>query len=211
DDPEVLALRARQRRNMLATLFLSQGVPMLLHGDELGRTQRGNNNAYCQDNELSWVDWSSADQELAAFTAALIAMRREHPVFRRRRFFAGRPIRGGDDLRDIAWFTESGKEMTEQDWEVQVCQYLTVFLNGDGIPDADARGQLVTDNSFLLCFNAHYTDIDVQLPGNGYGEEWTVVLDTATDQLPGSRGGTAPGDAKMTVTGRSLVILERVT
>jgi isoamylase len=209
DDPAVLALRARQRRNMLATLFLSQGVPMLLHGDELGRTQRGNNNAYCQDNELSWVDWTSADQALAAFTAALIAMRREHPVFRRRRFFAGRPIRGGDDLRDIAWFTESGKEMTEQDWEVQVCQYLTVFLNGDGIPDADARGQPVTDNSFLLCFNAHYTDIDVQLPGNGYGQEWTVVLDTATDQLPGSRGHTTAGDAKITITGRSLVILER--
>jgi isoamylase len=211
DDPGVLALRARQRRNMLATLFLSQGVPMLLHGDELGRTQRGNNNAYCQDNELSWVDWSSADQELAAFTAALIAMRREHPVFRRRRFFAGRPIRGGDDLRDIAWFTESGKEMTERDWEVQVCQYLTVFLNGDGIPDANARGQPVTDNSFLLCFNAHYTDIDVQLPGNGYGHEWTVVLDTATEQLPGNRGATTAGDAKITITGRSLMVLERVT
>jgi glycogen operon protein len=211
DDPEVQALRAQQRRNMLATLFLSQGVPMLLHGDELGRTQRGNNNAYCQDNELSWVDWSSADQELAAFTAALIAMRRAHPVFRRRRFFAGRPIRGGDDLRDIAWFTESGKEMTEQEWEVQVCQCLTVFLNGDGIPDADTRGQPVTDKSFLLCFNAHYTDIDVQLPGNGYGQEWTIVLDTATDQLPGSRGATAAGDAKITVTGRSLVILERAT
>jgi glycogen operon protein len=211
DDPEVQALRAQQRRNMLATLFLSQGVPMLLHGDELGRTQRGNNNAYCQDNELSWVDWSSADQELAAFTAALIAMRRAHPVFRRRRFFAGRPIRGGDDLRDIAWFTESGKEMTGHDWEVQVCQCLTVFLNGDGIPDADTRGQPVTDKSFLLCFNAHYTDIDVQLPGNGYGQEWTIVLDTATDQLPGSRGVTAAGDAKITVTGRSLVILERAT
>jgi glycogen operon protein len=211
DDPEVQALRTQQRRNMLATLFLSQGVPMLLHGDELGRTQRGNNNAYCQDNELSWVDWSSADQELAAFTAALIAMRRAHPVFRRRRFFAGRPIRGGDDLRDIAWFTESGKEMTGHDWEVQVCQCLTVFLNGDGIPDADTRGQPVTDKSFLLCFNAHYTDIDVQLPGNGYGQEWTIVLDTATDQLPGSRGVIAAGDAKITVTGRSLVILERAT
>jgi glycogen operon protein len=210
-DPEVLALRARQRRNMLATLLLSQGVPMVLHGDELGRTQWGNNNAYCQDNEVSWVDWSAADQELFAFTSALIGMRREHPVFRRRRFFAGRPIRGGDDLRDIAWFTESGKEMTEQDWEMPVGQYLTVFLNGDGIPDSDPRGQRVTDNSFLLCFNARYTDIDVQLPGNGYGREWAVVLDTATGQLPGSRGATTAGDAKITITGRSLVILERVT
>ncbi|MGH3718673.1 MAG: glycogen debranching protein GlgX [Pseudonocardiaceae bacterium] len=209
DDPEVLALRARQRRNMLATLLLSQGIPMLLHGDELGRTQRGNNNAYCQDNELSWVDWAHADQELVTFTAALIAMRREHPVFRRRRFFAGRPIRGGDELRDIAWFTESGEEMTERDWEAQICQCLTVFLNGEGIPDADARGRRVTDNSFLLCFNAHYQDITVRLPGNGYGQEWTVVLDTATGEPPGAPGITAPGDAKITVTARSMVVLER--
>ena len=209
DDPEVLALRARQRRNMLATLFLSQGIPMLLHGDELGRTQQGNNNAYCQDNELSWVDWACADQELATFTAALIAMRREHPVFRRRRFFAGRPIRGGGELRDIAWFTESGEEMTEQDWEAEVSQCLTVFLNGEGIPDADARGQRVTDNSFLLCFNAHHEDINVQLPGNGYGQEWTVVLDTTTGEPPGTRGLTAPGDAKITITARSLAVLER--
>ncbi|MBV9141075.1 MAG: glycogen debranching protein GlgX [Pseudonocardiales bacterium] len=209
DDPDVLALRARQRRNMLATVFLSQGVSMLLHGDELGRTQRGNNNAYCQDNELSWVDWAGAEEDMRAFTAALIAMRREHPVFRRRRFFAGRPIRGGNELRDIAWFTESGEEMTEQDWEVEVCQYLTVFLNGEGIPDADARGQRVTDNSFLLCFNAHHQDITVQLPGNGYGQEWTVVLDTATGEPPGTRGFTAPGNAKITITARSLVVLER--
>ncbi|MGH3768567.1 MAG: glycogen debranching protein GlgX [Pseudonocardiaceae bacterium] len=209
EDPEVVALRARQRRNMLATLILSQGVPMLLHGDELGRTQRGNNNAYCQDNELSWVDWTSVDSELTTFTAALIAMRREHPVFRRRRFFAGRPIRGGDELRDIAWFSESGQEMTERDWELNVCQCLTVFLNGEGIPDADTRGQRVTDNSFLLCFNAHYEDIDMRLPGNGYGQQWTVVLDTATSQTSGTRGVTTSGDAMITITGRSLVVLER--
>ncbi|MGH4006671.1 MAG: glycogen debranching protein GlgX [Pseudonocardiaceae bacterium] len=209
DDPEVLALRAKQRRNLLATLLLSQGVPMLLHGDELGRTQQGNNNVYCQDNELSWVDWDSVDEELRTFTAALIAMRREHPVFRRRRFFAGRPIRGGDELRDIAWFTESGEEMTEQDWEMKVCQCLTVFLNGEGIPDADARGQRATDNSFLLCFNVHHEDLSVQLPGNGYGQEWTVVLDTATGEPPGTRGVTAAGKDKITVTARSLVVLER--
>jgi pullulanase/glycogen debranching enzyme len=189
------------------------GIPMPLHGDELGRTQQGNN-AYCQNNGLSWVNWNSADEELAAFTAALIAMRREHPVFRRRRFFAGHPIRGGDELRDIAWFNESGTEMTDQDWERErereVCHCLTVFLNGEGIPDADARGRgrPVTDNSFLLCFNAHHEDIDVQLPGNGYGQEWTVVLDTATGQIPGTRGATVPGDAKITITGRSLVVLE---
>jgi isoamylase len=209
EDPQALALRARQRRNMLATLFLSQGIPMLLHGDELGRTQRGNNNAYCQDNELSWVGWSSIDQELITFTAALIAMRREHPVFRRRKFFAGRPIRGGNELRDIAWFSVSGHEMTERDWEVKVCQCLTVFLNGEGIPDADARGRRVTDSSFLLCFNAHYEDVNVQLPGNGYGQEWTVVLDTASGQIPGTPGVTTQGDAKITITGRSLVVMER--
>jgi glycogen operon protein len=209
DDPEVLALRARQRRNMLATLLLSQGIPMLQHGDELGRTQQGNNNVYCQDNELSWVDWDSVDQELRTFTAALIAMRCEHPVFRRRRFFAGRPIRGGDELRDIAWFTESGEEMTEQDWEMKVRKCLTVFLNGEGIQDADARGQQVTDNSFLLCFNVHYEDISVQLPGNGYGQEWTVLLDTTTGEPPGTRGVTVAGEDKITLTARSLVVLER--
>jgi isoamylase len=209
DDPEVLALRARQRRNMLATLLLSQGIPMLLHGDELGRTQRGNNNVYCQDNELSWVDWAGADQELTTFTSALIAMRREHPVFRRRRFFAGSPIRDGDELRDIAWFTESGEEMTKHDWEGAICQCLTVFLNGESIPGNDARGQRVTDNSFLLCFNTHHEDINVQLPGNGYGQEWTVVLDTATGEPPGTRGLTALGDSKITITARSLVVLER--
>ncbi|MDQ5855599.1 MAG: glycogen debranching enzyme, partial [Actinomycetota bacterium] len=210
DDPDILGLRAQQRRNMLATLFLSQGVPMLLHGDELGRTQQGNNNVYCQDNELSWVDWSAADQELITFTAGLIALRRDHPVFRRRRFFAGRPIRGGGQLGDIAWFTESGEKMTEQDWEVEICQCLTVFLNGEGIPDADGRGQPVIGNSFLLCFNAYHEDTIVQLPGNDYGRQWTAVLDTATGEPPGTCSVTAAGEDKITVTARSLVVLERI-
>jgi isoamylase len=209
DDPEVLALRARQRRNLLSTLLLAQGTPMLLHGDELGRTQQGNNNVYCQDNELSWVDWSAVDEDLVEFTAGLIRLRHQHPVFRRRRFFAGRPIRGGEELRDIAWFTPSGEEMTEQDWEVEFGRCLTVFLNGEGIPDLDQRGQRVTDSSFLLCFNAHHEDIDVQLPGNGYGDEWTVVLDTATGEPPGTPGPTHAGKDKITVTARSLVVLER--
>jgi glycogen operon protein len=209
DDPKVVDLRARQRRNMLATLFLSQGIPMLSHGDELGRTQQGNNNVYCQDNELSWVDWSTVDQELLTFTAGLVALRRDHPVLRRRRFFAGRPIRGGDELGDIAWFTESGEKMTEQDWEVEICQCLTVFLNGEGIPDADGRGQRVADNSFLLCFNAHHEDTIVQLPGNDYGQQWTVVLDTANGEPPRTRGVPTTGEDKITVTARSLVVLER--
>ena len=209
DDPGVLALRARQQRNLLATLFLSQGTPMVLHGDELGRTQHGNNNVYCQDNKLSWMDWDKVDGDLVEFTAGLAALRREHPVFRRRRFFAGRPIRRGDELRDIAWFTPSGEEMTEQDWGVEFGRCLTVFLNGEGIPDLDPRGQRVTDSSFLLCFNAHHEDIEVQLPGNGYGDDWTVVLDTATPLVPGTAGPTANGEGTITVIARSLVVLER--
>ena len=233
DDPEVLALRARQRRNMLATLFLSQGVPMLLHGDELGRTQQGNNNVYCQDNELSWMDWTGlygtgadgvgvagtgadgsgvdgtgADADLVAFVAALTALRRGHPVFRRRRFFAGRPIRRGDELRDIAWFAPSGEEMTGQDWEAGFGPCLTVFLNGDAITDHDSRGARVTDNSFLLCFNAHYEDVAVTLPGNGYGEQWTVVLDTTTGEV-GDGSRQHKGDERIPVAARSLVVLER--
>ena len=208
DDPDVLALRARQRRNMLATLFLSQGTPMLLHGDELGRTQQGNNNVYCQDNELSWVDWSAVDAGLVEFTAALTALRREHPVFRRRRFFAGRPIRRGDELRDIAWFAPSGEEMTERDWETDLGRCVAVFLNGDGITDRDSRGARVTDNSFLLCFNAHHEDVVVTLPGNGYGEQWTVVLDTTTGEV-GDGSRQYKGDESIPVTARSLVVLER--
>ena len=133
DDEKINDLRARQRRNMLATLLLSQGVPMLLHGDELGRTQQGNNNGYCQDNELSWVDWSLAEHngDLVDFTGAVIELRHNHPVFRRRRFFAGRPIRRSDELRDIAWFTPAGEEMSEQDWESGFGRSIMVFLNGD--------------------------------------------------------------------------------
>ncbi|MGH3796613.1 MAG: glycogen debranching protein GlgX [Pseudonocardiaceae bacterium] len=209
DDPDVRALRARQQRNLLATLFLSQGTPMLLYGDEMGRTQQGNNNVYCQDNELSWMDWDNVDDDLVRFTAGVTALRRNHPVFRRRRFFAGKPIRRGGELRDIAWFTPAGEEMTEQDWEEHFGRCLTVFLNGEAILDFDPRGQRVTDSSFLLCFNAHHEDIDVQLPGNGYGQEWTVVLDTATGKPPGTPGATAAGEDRITVLARALVVLER--
>ena len=146
DDAAVLELRARQQRNFIATLLLSQGVPMLLHGDELGRTQGGNNNVYCQDSELSWVDWSLAGKNasLIGFTAGVLALRHGHPVFRRRRFFAGRPIRArrqGDALPDIAWFTPSGQEMTEQDWDSGFGKCVVAFLNGDGITEPDSRGR----------------------------------------------------------------------
>ncbi|WP_460405211.1 glycogen debranching protein GlgX, partial [Actinophytocola sediminis] len=193
DDEKILDLRARQRRNLLATVLLSQGVPMLLHGDEFGRTQHGNNNGYCQDNPLSWVDWSLLDDhgDLVDFTGAVIAMRHNHPVFRRRRFFAGRPIRQGDELRDLAWFAPSGEEMTERDWESGFGRCITVFLNGDGIPDLDRRGSRVTDDSFLLCFNAHDDEVDMTVPAAGYGTEWSVVVDTATGEVFADSGGGA--------------------
>jgi isoamylase len=157
DDLVVAALRYQQARNFLATLFLSQGVPMLLGGDEIGRTQSGNNNAYCQDNEISWYDWSRVDQELLAWTRALITLRRQHPVFRRRRFFQGRPVRGprrDDRLPDIAWFRPDGEEMTDKDWEVGYAKSLGVFLNGSAIPDPDPHGRPVVDDSFFLIFNS---------------------------------------------------------
>ncbi len=235
DDPGVNELRARQRRNLLATLLVSQGVPMLLGGDEFGRTQRGNNNAYCQDNEISWVDWSLAETHagLHAFTMALAEFRRNHPVFRRRRFFAGRPDRRDDELADIAWFSPAGAEMSEQDWETDMGRCVMVFLNGQGIPDLDSRGERVADDSFLLCFNASPEDVDMILPGSDYGEKWAVVLDTATGEVLGGFGqgglggmagpaGAGPGGldlpegariveakATLTVAGRSLVVLQR--
>ncbi|QFZ21979.1 glycogen debranching protein GlgX [Saccharothrix syringae] len=213
DDPEVNELRVRQQRNMLATLLLSQGVPMLLHGDELGRSQQGNNNAYCQDNELSWVDWSLAEKnrELVDFTAALTEFRKRHPVLRRRRFFQGKPIRKGDELRDIAWFTPAGEEMTEQDWESGFGRCIVVFLNGEGIPDLDQRGMRVLDDSFLLAFNAHHEDIEITLPEPGYGAQWTAVVDTATGAVvtPELAGDPIPAGGTLTLTARSLVVLQR--
>jgi isoamylase len=228
DDEKTNELRSRQRRNLIATLLLSQGVPMLLHGDEMGRTQQGNNNAYCQDNELSWVDWSLLEQngDLVDFTAAVIALREDHPVFRRRRFFQGRPIRSGDELRDIAWFTPAGEEMSEQDWEASFGRSIMVFLNGDGIADLNRRGEPVRDESFLLCFNAHDGDITMRLPNGNYGSEWAVVLDTATGEVfaeSGSSGALVgmvsadqasslrviPAGETLTVPTRSLIALQR--
>jgi isoamylase len=222
DDESVLALRARQQRNFIATLMLSQGVPMLLHGDELGRTQRGNNNVYCQDNETSWVDWSRAtkNSSLLHFTAGVTALRNAHPVFRRRKFFAGRTVgrRRAGALADIAWFTPSGVEMTEQDWDSGFGKCVTVFLNGLGIAEADTRGEPVTDDSFLLCLNAHYEDIDVTLPAREYGAQWAVVVDTAAGEVitlataPGvvaAEPHMVAGGAVHRVPARSVLVLQR--
>jgi len=182
DDAAILACRRRQQRNLLATLFLSQGVPMLLGGDEIGRTQRGNNNAYCQDNQVSWFDWLRADDELLAFTRHVIALRREHPIFRRRRWFQGRPIRG---TPDIAWFRPDGAEMDDADWASGFAKSVAVFLNGDAIPDRDERGRQVTDDRFLLVLNAHDEPIDWRLPRHRVAR-WTVALDTAQELVVGS-------------------------
>jgi glycogen operon protein len=210
DDAEVLQLRARQQRNFLATLLLSQGVPMLLGGDEIGRTQGGNNNAYCQDNEVSWFDWEDQDQILLGFTRWLLAFRRDHPVFRRRDFFAGRPISG---VPDIGWFAPDGSEMSQEDWDKGFAKSLGVFLNGDAIPGVDPQGRPVTDDTFIVLFNAHYEPLEF-VPPERFGSEWSVVLDTAdamppsVDPMPDQRLVVA--NEALKVEARSLVLLRRL-
>jgi glycogen operon protein len=181
DNPEVLALRRRQTRNFLTTLFLSQGVPMLLGGDEIGRTQRGNNNAYCQDNELAWYDWAHADTELLQFTRRLIAFRHRHPVFCRRRWFQGRLIHGSQ-VSDIGWFTPAGVEMSEDDWRAGFAKSLGVFLNGHAIQSPNERGEPVTDESFYVMFNSHHEPLEFRLPEQPWGEQWTMILNTADEK-----------------------------
>nr|CRL69775.1 glycogen debranching protein GlgX [Mycolicibacterium malmesburyense] len=211
DDPEVNALRARQQRNFLTTLLLSQGVPMIAHGDELGRTQQGNNNVYCQDNELSWIDWNSADTDLMEFTRKVSALRAAHPVFRRRRFFSGRPVRqrGGDGLPDIAWFAPDGSEMGDEDWETGYAKSIAVYLNGNGIPDRDVRGQRIVDDSFVLCFNAHYEPIDFAMPEKKFGDSWVAVIDTSADT--DDEAEPVGAGQKVTVAARSVQVLQATT
>jgi isoamylase len=205
DDPDIQALRGRQQRNLLATLLLSQGVPMLLGGDEIGRTQGGNNNAYCQDNEISWFDWENADLGLLDFTRELIRLRREHPVLRRRRFFEGQPIRpSGRD--DIAWFRPDGFEMAEEDWNQGFARALAVFLNGNAIPSPGPRGERIVDDSFYLILNAAAEPLPFTLPDPHWGERWEIVLDTAR---PAPEGRFGAGEAVST-EGRSVVVLRRL-
>jgi glycogen operon protein len=209
DDEAVLALRARQQRNMIATLMLSQGVPMLLHGDELGRSQGGNNNAYCQDSELTWVRWDSADLPLVAFTAEASRIRREHPVFRRNRFFHGRPVeRGaGDPLPDVVWLNPDASPMLPANWDEELARAIAVFYNGAGI-GKDPWGRPIVDASFLLCFNSNAHAVAFALPPEEYSREWELVLDTAGALASGSR--RAAGD-RIDVVDKSLVILRAFT
>ncbi|HEY6556416.1 MAG TPA: glycogen debranching protein GlgX [Polyangiaceae bacterium] len=179
DDPEVLKLRARQQRNMLTTLFLSQGVPMLLHGDECGRTQSGNNNVYCQDSDLSYLDWSKRDAGLLEFTRKLITFRQGQPVLKRRRWFHGESIRGSH-LSDIGWFRPDGTEMTDEDWSVPFARALGVFLNGEGIPSRGEQGQRIVGNSLYVIFNAHSDSLEFMLPDALRADAWKSVINTAS-------------------------------
>jgi isoamylase len=207
DDPEVNALRARQQRNFLATLFLSQGVPMLVGGDELSRTQHGNNNAWCQDNELSWFDWELDDdqRDLLDFTRRLIFMRRHHPVFRRRFFLRGTSV-DGSGLPDVWWFRPDGRRMTRRDWEDGGRRALGMFLNGDELHETTSRGEPIGDESFLLLFNAHYEPVTFQLPARRFGARWKLELSTADPHVD-ERSFAAREPVE--VESRSLVVLRR--
>jgi isoamylase len=177
ENPEIEQLRSRQQRNFLTTLFLSQGVPMMLGGDEFGRTQHGNNNGYAQDNEISWFDWENMDDGLRAFVARVIQFRKSHPVFQRRRWFHGRKVRGSG-VSDIGWFTPEGNEMTDADWQEGRARTLGVFLNGNGIHTPDHRGEPIVDDSFYILFNAHYEAMTFKLPECPWGDRWEKVIDT---------------------------------
>jgi isoamylase len=203
--PEVNALRARQQRNFLATLFLSQGVPMLLGGDELGRTQHGNNNAWCQDNELSWFDWDAADSDLLEFTRRLIRFRREHPVFRRARFLTGRETMGSG-LQDVWWFRPDGLRMTQRDWARDDTRSLGMFLNGAEIPSRTPHGERIVDDAFLLLFNAHDEAVTFTLPTRRFGVTWAVALSTAD---PNGDSRSFAARRPIDVDGHSLVVLRR--
>jgi isoamylase len=206
DDPEVVALRERQQRNFLTTLLLSQGVPMIVAGDEMGRTQHGNNNAWCQDNEISWVDWDVDEdgEALREFTRRLLALRRAHPIFRRTHFLNGRGSPSG--VPDAWWFRPDGRRMTAGDWQDADRRVLGVFLNGRGLGSLDAEGEPIVDSSFVLLLNAHHEDVVFSLPPRRFGPRWQVELSTAYPSAPASVL-TARGSAH--VTARSLLLLRQ--
>ena len=209
-DQAISALRARQVRNFLVTLFCSQGIPMLTAGDEMGRTQQGNNNAYCQDNEVSWVDWETGAQhaDLLEFTCRLAELRRRHPVFRRRRFFSGQPADsgapapGGGEQRDIVWLTPSGQEMTSSDWSTGYARSMAVFLNGYAITEPGPRGERVTDDDFLLLVNAHSEPVTFRMPGSRFAARWQVVISSA-----GEAGGQLGETSAVEVPGHAMLVL----
>jgi isoamylase len=208
NDPRVLALRARQQRNFLVTLLLSQGVPMLNMGDEVGRGQGGNNNAYCQDNELSWLNWETFDQGLLDFARTVIRIRQEHPVFRRATFFRGESIRGSN-LTDIGWFRPDGQQMTDRDWNVHFAKAIAVFLNGQGLRSRDARGRRYQDDSFLMLFNAHNEDMSFRIPPNLNDHFWNEELGTDWEAPSLVKKGIFHAGQQLVVPGHAVRLLRR--
>jgi glycogen operon protein len=211
DDAEIGKLRERQKRNFLATLLVSQGVPMITAGDEVGRTQGGNNNAYCQDNEINWHDWYWDDNRwsLLNFTKKLIRMRKDHPIFRRRDFFLGVPV-GESGRKDVAWLKPDGHEMTPEEWEKEFARSLGMWLYGEHLPESDLRGRPLHDDSFLVLFNAHHDTIEFTLPPLPEGWGWRTDVDTAIDDgTPSSEVATPQG--KYPLQGRSLAILREIS
>lgn len=207
ENPVIIKLRNQQKRNLLTTLFLSQGVPMLVAGDEFGRTQNGNNNAYCQDNETSWLNWEKADKSLKEFTQKLIALRKEHPVFCRRRWFQDHAIRSG--LNDIAWFLPEGTEMSEENWSHDFAKSLGVYLNGNQLRSVDLQGNKIVDDSFYIIFNAYHGPLDYILPPEKFAKTWLKVLDTSEDCI--SETGTCFNATEtINVAGRSVVVLKHL-
>jgi glycogen operon protein len=199
-DPAILALRKRQSRAMIATQLLSFGVPLLLGGDERGRTQQGNNNAYCQDNEITWFDWSSADAELLAFTRRLVALRKEHPVFRRRRYLAGA------EASELGWFTPAGTPMTAADWADPSALSLAVYLDGSDGPDRAEDGTPLLDDDFLALFNAWWEPLDFVIPATRAGLVWRAEMDSYDPAAPAVAPQRHAGD-RLTVGPRSVVVL----
>jgi glycogen operon protein len=204
DDPAINELRARQQRNFITTLMLSQGVPMLLHGDELGRTQHGNNNTYAQDSDISWVHWDAADTALIDFTRSLAKLRHDHPTFRRRHFFSGRIAKRGEGegLPDVVWLSTDGSRMESEDWNEAFVRAMGYYLNGDAIAGRDRWGQRISDQSFLIYFNASETDVEVTVPNGEISMSWEVVVDTAQGELE----HVEPGE-QFLMPQRSVVVL----
>ncbi|MGL6280857.1 MAG: glycogen debranching enzyme, partial [Microcoleaceae cyanobacterium] len=210
DDPEIIELRDRQKRNFLTTLMLSQGVPMLLGGDEIARTQHGNNNAYCQDNEISWFNWhlDQHQQDILKFTQQLISFRRKHPIWRRRNWFQGKEIHG-TKVSSVGWFNPEGEMMTDDEWNFDFARAVTVYLNGDEILARGSKGEKIQDDSFLVFFNAHYEPIDFLLPTNFQNSQWLEVINTS-QPLFVEMGKHLTGNMTITISDRSLVVLRQV-
>jgi isoamylase len=206
DDMEINELRSRQKRNFLTTLFLSQGVPMMVAGDELGRTQLGNNNTYCQDNEVSWINWETADQDLLKFTSKLIHLRQNHAIFSRKNWFRGQPVRA-NGLEDIAWFLPDGSKMEEKHWNEGGAKSVAIYLNGHGLHTVDEDGVKIIDDNFYVIFNSHFETIEYKIPGPEYGSQWKLIINTSSLNEEEKESGYNPDDI-IPVGGRSVVLLQ---